>query len=179
MADMNYDPYAGADTEEERQAIYQKLLIQYEQSEYERRKAVYTDLMSSWKYQRDHQKDIDQRTHKSLLALASGSFGVSFAFISQVVKLDSATNIPALILSWGLFAFTIILAVLELKIGSIIQGKLLDNTEKNIERGYEGKPYIEPNRRHIMWPGRIMGWVSFIAFTVGVACLIYFVLQNV
>ena len=177
----SYDPYQGAKTQEEREAIYQNLLVQYEEAtqDYNRKKTVYSDLIPGWKYQRDNQIDLDQRIHKALLTVASGSFGVSFAFISQIVKLEHAFNIWLLITSWALFAFTIILEIMELKIGSIIQDYLLNTIEKNIERGYEGKPYKEPNKKTVSLPGKIMGWVSFISFTTGVICLIFFVLINI
>ena len=83
VANLNRDPYADLETDEERQAVYEKLLEQYEQDEFERRKTVYTDLIDDWKLQRSIQQDLDQRSHKSLLTIAAGSFGVSFAFISQ------------------------------------------------------------------------------------------------
>ena len=179
MAEVVQDPYADAETQEEREAIYQKLLTQYEQAELERRKIIYSDLVTDWKHHRAIQQDIDERSHKSLLTIAAGSFGVSFAFISQIVKLESAVSIPVLILSWAFFALTIVLAILELKVGSVIQDKLLDNVENNIKRGYEGKPYLEPKKWLVMWPGRMLSWASVITFVAGVVCLLFFVLQNI
>ncbi|MCL2043321.1 MAG: hypothetical protein FWG89_04185 [Treponema sp.] len=178
MADILDDPYAGMETEEERQAIYQQLLAKYEQDDFERRKSIYTDLMENWNHQRSIQQDLDQRRHKYLFMLAGGSFGVSFAFISQVVMLESADNMVILVLSWLFFAITMIVAVLELTIGSFIQDMLLNNIEKNLERGYRGDPYKEPGRRLAMLPGRILGLVSVFSFIAGVLCLLYFVLQN-
>ena len=179
MSDLTQDPYAGATSDEERQAIYQKLLAQYEESEYERRKTIYTDLMENWQHHRAIQQDFDQRSQKFLLTLAAGSFGVSFAFISQIVKLESAVNLPILVLSWAFFALTIVLAILELKIGSVIQDKLLDDVEKNIERGYKGEPYINSKKWFVFWPGRILSWASYFTFIAGVVCLLYFVHQNI
>jgi uncharacterized membrane protein len=113
MSDYIQDPYAGANSDEEREAIYQNLLI-------ERRKTIYSDFMPNWRQQREIQQDIDQRCHKALLTVAAGSFGISFAFISQLVDLNKAAHMPLLIISWVSFAITIILTILELKIGSVI-----------------------------------------------------------
>ena len=185
MSDLNQDPYAGASSDEEREAIYQNLLAQheqavaqYEKAEYERRKIIYSDYMADWKYQRDIQRNLDQRGHKSLLTIAAGSFGISFAFISQIVKLDIAKNIPILVTSWAFFALTIVLSILELKVGALIQDKILDNIEKNLERGYKNEPHLYPNRILLMWPSRILSWISVGTFITGVSCLIFFVHQN-
>ena len=179
MATSLPDPYDGAESEEERQVIYQKLLDEYEQAEYERRKAIYDDLMVDWKHHREIQLDIDNRRQRTVLNLAAGAFGVSFAFISQVVKIETAVNTLVMVLSWAFFAVTLVLALLELAIGSRIQDKLLDSVEDNIKRGYEGKPYSDLKKWQIMWPTRTIGWVSLITFAMGVGCLLYFVLTNV
>ena len=175
---MSQDPYAVAASYEEKEAIYQQLLSKHEQSEYERRKVIYSDLIADWKHHRNIQQDIDRKCHKSLLVIAAGSFGVSFAFISQIVDLR-AENMPLLVASWVFFALTIVLAILELKIGSTIQDMLLNNVEKNLERGYRGEPYLQPKRWLIMWPSRIISWLSVVTFIIGVSWLIYFVHQSV
>ena len=179
MSDFDQDPYAGATSDEEREAVYQGLLRRYEESEYERRKTIYSDFMVDWERERAILQDTDQRTHKLISTFAAGAFGVSFAFISQIVELSMAINIPVLILSWSLFAISIIFSILELKIDSLIQDKLLNFIEKNMERGYRGEPYLEPPRKLITWPGRIFSWVSVGTFITGLVCLLFFVLQNI
>ena len=173
------NPYADANSDEERQAIYQDLLNKYEQSEYERRKNIYSDMMANWAREREIQQDFDQRSHTIISTFAAGSFGVSFAFISQIVDLKSAMILPVLILSWAFFAITIVLSILELKISSVIQDILLNNIEKNIERGYEGKPYLQPKRWLIILPGRLFSWISIFTFISGLVCLIFFLLMNI
>jgi hypothetical protein len=182
---MLEDPYAGLETEEERQALYRCLQAKYEadltewkQKEAKRRKGVYDSHMTIWHHQREIQMALDKRSQRNVFSLAAGSFGVSFVFINQIVKLDTAANIPVLITAWGLFALAIIMAVLELKVGSVIQDFLLDTVEANIEKGYEGKPYRENNRLAVMLPTRILGWASIASFIAGVVCLLYFVLIN-
>ena len=52
MADILPNPYEGANTDEERDAIYQNLLIKHEQEEYERKKSIYSDLIADWERER-------------------------------------------------------------------------------------------------------------------------------
>jgi len=63
MSDIINDPYAGAETDEERQAIYQNLLVQHEQitREYEHKKKIYDDFSSMWDLQRSIQLEADAR----------------------------------------------------------------------------------------------------------------------
>jgi hypothetical protein len=180
MADMLENPYAGVESETDQQAVYQKLQEQHKNdlAVWERRKTIYNDQMEIWRYQRDIQRSLDERFHKNTLTIAAGSFGVSFAFISQIVQLEQAINTPILIMAWALFGLSIILSILNLKIGSAVQDVLLDTIEQNIERGYAGKPTKEAKRWLIMWPDRIISWLSFAAFVSGVICLLYFVLIN-
>jgi len=173
------DPYVGIDSEEDRQAIYQKLLERYEQSEYSRRKTIFDGFIDDWRRERLIQEDHDHRSHALVSSFAAGSFGVSFAFISQLVDLSLAVKIPVLIISWALFAFTIVLSLLQLKIGSVVQDKILDNIEKNIEKGYNSEPYVALSKGHIMFPERFLSWFSIVTFIGGLACLLLFILQNI
>ena len=173
MSDLFQDPYAGAETDEERDAIYQGLLAQYE-----RKKKVYDDFSTVWDMQRNIQIEIEGRFHKNILTLAAGSFGVSFAFINQIVPLAGASQASFLIIAWLFLGLSIIFAILESRIGSLIQDKLLDDIEKNIEIGYEGKSYKAANRWLVMLPTRIMNWIAFVFFGMGVLCLLYFVYIN-
>ena len=181
MPDSTRDPYAGIETDEERQAIYEGILTQYERDlrEHERKRKIYDDFSSAWDTQREIQLESDARFHKNILAIASGSFGISFAFINQIVPLSSAVHIAVLVLSWLFFGLSIVCAVLEPRVSSIIQDKLLDDIEKNIELGYEGKQYKKTNKRLLMFPTRALSWLSFILFVMGVSCLLYFVYRNI
>ena len=179
------DPYAGIETYEEQMAVYQKLQAQYQsdmedyrQDEIERRKVIYDDQMKAWHYQRDAQRENDGLLHKYILTVAAGSFGVSFAFINQIVSLNTAVMMPVLATAWVLFAFSIVVALIGFKISSAVQDTLLDVVEENIQRGYEGKEPIAPKRRVVMFSTRIADWCALILFVMGVVCLLYFVLQN-
>jgi hypothetical protein len=174
--DLSRDPYTGAETEEEQQAIYEGLLAQHKRDiqEHERKRNIYDDFSSVWDMQLKIQLEVDARFHKNILAMAAGSFGVSFAFINQIVPLDGAVHTAVLVLSWLFFGLSIVCAVLEPRVGSVIQDKLLDDIEKNIELGYEGRPYGGTNKRLIMLPTRALSWLSFVLFTLGVLCLLCF-----
>ncbi|MDR2701259.1 MAG: hypothetical protein LBB72_02370 [Spirochaetaceae bacterium] len=180
MSDLTQNPYAGAKTKKERQAIYQGLLLRHENDveEYERKRTIYDGFISIWDKQRKIQLEADNRFHKNILTIAAGSFGVSFAFINQIVPLKSAVHPAVLVLSWLFFGLSIVFAVLEPRVGSVIQDKLLDDIEENIELGYEGRPYKETRRWLLMLPTRILNWLSFILFAMGVVCLIFFVYLN-
>ena len=180
MSDLIHDPYAGVETDEAREAIYQNLLAQHETEvrEYERRKKVYDDFSTVWDMQRNIQIEIETRFHKNILTLAAGSFGVSFAFINQIVPLKEASQTNILVIAWLFLGLSIIFAILESRIGSLIQDKLLNDIEENIEIGYEGKPYKEVNRWLLVLPTRILNWMAFGFFAMGVLCLLYFVYIN-
>jgi hypothetical protein len=181
MPFLGQDPYAGAKTEEEQQTVYESLLAQYERDikEHERKRNIYDDFSSAWDKQLKIQLEANARFHKSILTMAAGSFGVSFAFINQIVPLNSAIYTAILVLSWLFFGLSIICAVLEPRVGSAIQDKLLDDIEKNIELGYAGRSYIGTNKRLLMFPTRALNWLSVILFTLGVLCLLCFVYLNV
>lgn len=180
MSELTQNPYAGAKTEKERQAIYQGLFLRHENAvrEHERKRKIYDDFITAWDKQREIQIEADNRFHKSILTIAAGSFGVSFAFINQIVHLDSAVHSAVLVLSWLFLGLSIVFAVLEPRICSVIQDKLLNDIEKNIELGYEGKPYKETRKFLLMLPTRALNWLAFILFAMGVLCLIYFVYLN-
>jgi len=180
MSDSTQDPYAGVETVEEREAIYQGLLMQHEMDarEYNRKKKVYDDFSQVWDLQHGIQLEAERRFHKNILTLAAGSFGVSFAFINQVVPLNDALQTGFLVAAWLFFGLSIIFAILESRISSLIQDKLLSNIEKNIEMGYEGRPYKSPNKWLVILPAKILNWTAFVLFTTGVLCLLYFVFLN-
>ena len=180
MSDLVQDPYAGAETDEEREAVYQSLLAQHETEvqEYDRKKKVYDGFSVIWDMQHKIQLETEERFHKNILTLAAGSFGVSFAFINQIVPIRGAFQIDILVIAWLFLGLSLIFAILEPRIGSLIQDKLLNNIEKNIEMGYKGKPYKESNRLLVMLPTRILNWIAFAFFSLGVLCLLYFVYIN-
>jgi len=61
----------------------------------------------------------------------------------------------------------------------MLQGSILNNIEKNIERGYDGKPYKEIKKQLTTLPMRILNLLAFILFVSGVASLLYFVCLNI
>jgi hypothetical protein len=185
MADA--DPYAGAETEEERQIIYQRLLKEYEREEaetehkqavYLRDKEIYDSLSKEWQGYRDVQLAENAKFNQYIAMFAAGSFGVSFAFIDKIVPFQSAANKPVLIAAWGLFAITLVLNVLIHLVSSFIHGKYCDIVAENVDRGYEGKPYKPVRRWYSGWVMSALYVIAFLGFLGGMACLVTFVLLN-
>jgi hypothetical protein len=75
--------------------------------------------------------------------------------------------------------FSLIVAILEPRISSFVQDKLLDDIEKNIDIGYKGKPYKKSSKLLVMLPTKILNWAAFVLFVLGVLCLLNFVYINV
>jgi hypothetical protein len=61
---------------------------------------IYDDFSEIWDMQHNIQIGIEERFHKNILMLAAGSFGVSFAFINQVIPLKEALQANVLFFSW-------------------------------------------------------------------------------
>ena len=44
---------------------------------------------------------------KSVLALSGGALGLSFAFVTDIVPLERATDVACLMLAWGAWAISV------------------------------------------------------------------------
>jgi len=66
--------------------------------------------------------------NKDLLFFSSGALGISFAFIKDIVKLDTATYKILLLISWILFGIVVLLCV----ISHYTSLKALNNKMKNL-----------------------------------------------
>jgi hypothetical protein len=183
MADV--DPYAGVETEEERQAIYQKLLAQYEQeethykeAEYERQKEIYGMFAGDLKHYRQVQLHEDNQFCKYTAMFAAGAFGVSFAFIDKIVPFQEALYKPVIVAGWACFAVTLFINVAIHLISSAIHHRYYDMISDNVQRGYDGKPLRPYKRWYSGWVMAVLYWFDFMSFLGGLACLIAFVLLN-
>jgi len=147
------------------------------EAEYQRRKAIYDGFMPAWDEQRKIQLAAEERFNKCVFAIAAGSFGVSFAFISQLVPnpLEREGQSIFLVIAWLFMGFAIILNIIDSRITFKIQDKLLDNIELNIQKGYDGKPYVDASKKGIELPTRIFKWVMLGCVSIGIISLLYFV----
>ena len=148
------------------------------EAEYQRRKAIYDDHMEKWQRQRKIQLEAEERFNKNIFIVAAGSFGVSFAFIDQIVPVGKALHPQILIIAWVLMGLTVLLSIIEILVTYFVQDKLLNNIELNIERGYRGQDYIDARKTSIMLPDRLIKCIMLICFFAGIACLLLFVYKN-
>ena len=149
-----------------------------EELEHRRKRRIYDDFMTAWDEQRKIQIDVEKRYNKGIFTLAAGSFGISFAFINQIVSLDNANHSILLVMAWLLMGITLIINIIDGFITYFIQDKLLDNIEANIERGYEGRSYKDLGNYGVLsaW---IVKCLSLATFSAGVLLLLYFVYCNI
>jgi hypothetical protein len=182
MAVNDNDPYAGIESEEERQAIYQALLEKYhqEESDYTRmRNSVYDPLIKDWSEYREIQLNQDSLFNKYITTITAGLFGVSFAFIDKIVPFQTADYRVVMVCGWALFALTLIAAITCHLASSFVHGKYCEDVAENIRRGYEGKPFIQRKRWYYHWALNVLYAMSFLGFLGGIACLILFVILNI
>lgn len=179
------DPYAGIETEEERQAVYKRLLARYEkeeteykQAEYARQKEIHDVFSQDWKQCREIQLREDGEFYKYIALFAAGSFGVSFAFIDKIVPFREALHKPVIVAGWACFAVALILNAAIHLVSAAIHGRYCDVIRKNTQRAYDGKPELPLKRWYTGWVMAILYGIEFIAFLGGMACLIAFVFLN-
>jgi ABC-type Fe3+-siderophore transport system permease subunit len=179
------DPYAGIETDEERQVVYQNLLKQYERdsaeyqkTEFERQKSIREFFTKDSESYRNVQLHEDKEFNKYVSMFAAGSFGVSFAFMNNIVPFNEAAHRHVLIAAWALLAAALVISVLIHRISAVIHGKYYEAINNNIRRGYEGKPPLGYKRWYSLWVMAALYWLDFIAFLGGMACLIAFVFLN-
>jgi hypothetical protein len=187
------DPYAGLETDEERQAVYERLLAQhrkdeaeyqkglaeYEQAEYARKKTVYDALAGDLNRYHGIQLDEDRQFCKYLSMFAAGSFGVSFAFIDRLIPFPTAEYKGVLVAAWACLAAALILGVAIHFASGLIHSKYCDMVRDNIQRGYEGKPPLPYKRWYTRWITATLYAADFVSFIGGMTCLVIFVLLNI
>jgi hypothetical protein len=183
MADI--DPYAGIETEEERQAVYKKLLARYEQeeteynqAEYARQKEIYGLFSGDLERCRQVQLHEDEQFCKYIAMFAAGSFGVSFAFMNNILPFKDASHKPVLVAAWACLAATLVINVAIHLISSVIHSRYYDAVSGNIQRGYDGKPLRPYKKWYSGWVMSVLYWLDFSSFLGGMACLVAFVFLN-
>jgi hypothetical protein len=173
------DIYADVDTDEERQEIYQNLLKQYDKDVYDRRKSIRESYTRDLEHYRGVQLHEDKQFYKYTAMFAAGSFGVSFAFINNVVPFGEAVHKYVLITAWACLAAALVINIAIHRISAVIHGKYYDAVCGNIQRAYDGKPALEYKRWYTGWVMELLYWLDFASFLGGMACLIAFVVLNV
>jgi hypothetical protein len=184
MADIN--PYEGLETEEEKQAMYRKLLDQYEKddadyrkAEYARQKGIYDLFADDLKRYRQVQLFEDKQFCKYIAMFAAGAFGVSFAFINDIVPFQGALHKGILLAAWACFAGALVITVAIHLVSSAIHGAYYDTISDNVQRGYDGEPYRQCRKWYSGWVMTTLYWLDFACFLGGMACLVIFVVLNI
>jgi hypothetical protein len=171
---MAADPYAGTTTDEERRAVYQELL----KADYERKEKIRTTFMAEWDRHRSVQLRENKAFYKHTALFAAGSFGVSFAYINNIVPFIGALHKPVLVTGWAFFAMVLILDGAIHLVSASIHGAYCLTINKNIQRGIDGEPLLPIKRWYSVWVMKALYVSTFFAFIGGMICLIGFVILN-
>jgi hypothetical protein len=188
MHDTAHDPYEGIETEEERQAVYRKLLSKYEEEsglyaeavkEAARRKEqIREQLRGDLKGYRKIQLEDDDRFSKNIVTLAAGAFGVSFAFIDRIIPFHASGYKFVLAASWASFALTLVFSILIHLVSSFIHGAYYDDVERAIVSLDNDKPLVLKKHWYSRWVMDVFYILAFIGFLSGISCLVLFVFLN-
>jgi hypothetical protein len=178
MADLFNDPYAAAESDDERRAIYARLTEDYERKKADHDRIVYDSLIKDWDKYRAQELEQSDKFTKTAVMLSAGAFGVSFAFVDKIAPFAAAVYKPVLVGGWGCFALTLVCSLLCYLVSSIIHGKYCDGIAENMTRGYDGRPFQSLKKWYSEWITLLSQIVAFIGFLGGMACLVIFVTLN-
>jgi hypothetical protein len=154
---------------------YLEKLGQYQKELYERNKQIYDDGMKKWSSYNETSLKMDERFDKDLFTVAAGSFGLSFAFIGNIIELTSAVWRQALAASWACFAGCLILLVIGHLLSAEVYRRHRDNVARNMALEYEGKPAEDFHVVDVVSP---CNYGALILYIGGIACLLCFVVIN-
>lgn len=110
---------------------------------------------------------------RSILTLAAGSFGLSFAFIRQIVPAINPDTIILLKVSWGSFSISIIATLISLLTSIKACRKQIEILETHIKNGAKNKSY-----NNLSACTTCLNILSIVTFVLGVCCLAYFSISN-
>jgi hypothetical protein len=124
------------------------------------------------------QGEEDDKTDKWMMTLASGSFGLSFAFINQIVPVKDAVHIALLITAWSCFLGVLVLGIIGFTVSSFCHSVLAQEEAEALRLKYQG---IEPEykKRSIFFGANaLLGFAAILSFAGGSLCLILFIAVN-
>jgi hypothetical protein len=125
------------------------------------------------------QQETDNFFDKWMMALAAGSFALSFAFIGSLVPLAQAACKPLLIAAWACFVAVLGLELAGFVVSSLRFTMLVAEADRNLLLRYEGKE-PEHKRRSIAGdPNGVMTYAALLIFLGGAVCLLLFVALNI
>ena len=150
----------------------------YEQEVYERNRKFYEDSRKNWETLNDGQADQERQFDKASLAIAAGSFGVSFAFIDKVIPLANAEHLSVLTASWALFGFCLLVILIGYRVSSMVLRSMCEEEKQNLQNLYGDKPVNYKERRVFLNLPEVCNNLALIANVGGIVCLILFVFLN-
>ena len=124
------------------------------------------------------QGEEDDKEDKWMMSLAAGSFGLSFAFIDQIVPIKCAGHIPLLIAAWSCFIAVLVIGLIGFIVSSRGHSFLAEEETKNLALKYQGKEPEYKKRSIVFDPNAVMGYASILLFIGGSLCLILFIAKN-
>lgn len=124
------------------------------------------EFLTSVRYQTIQQLD------KAILTLSAGAFGISLAFIKQIVSPGRIVAIDLLSNSWICFISSILLTLLSFFTSQIACSRAIDILEDEYFKGRKGGVNISA------YFTKIFTFISMILFIVGIICLARFGLLN-
>lgn len=119
-------------------------------------------------------KESQTEYSKQLLSLSSAILAVSVAFLKNLVTVKSAIWFCLLYTAWGLFAATIFLTLVSIKISIKAHKIYRDDIETELAGG--------TNTKGETWRDKVIplfSWLTTLCFIGGVACLVVFSVTNV
>jgi hypothetical protein len=150
----------------------------YEREVYKRNKAIHEAGLKNWEILTEGQVDQERQFDKITMAVAAGSFGISFAFIDKVIPLSDAVYKPVLAAAWACFGVCILLLLIGYRMSSMVFRAMSEEEKRNIENMYEDKPIAYKKRNTFLNACEICNNLTLLANAGGIVCLILFVFLN-
>jgi len=124
------------------------------------------------------QSNEDAMTEKWLMTVASGSFGLSFAFIDQIVKIENASHFEFLVTSWSCFILVIILGITGFIVSSFCHSSLVKEENGNLSLIYAGKKPKYKKRSLFFSPNAVLQYISVLLLVLGLVFIMLFIAKN-
>jgi hypothetical protein len=124
------------------------------------------------------QGEEDDKIDKWMMSLASGSFGLSFAFINQIVPINNAVHIAFLIAAWSCFLSVLILGIISFMVSSFCHSVFANEEAEALKLKYQGIEPEHKNRSIFFGANALLGYASILLFIGGSLCLILFIAKN-
>jgi hypothetical protein len=124
------------------------------------------------------QAEEDDKTDKWMMTLASGSFGLSFAFINRIVPVQSAGHIGLLIAAWSCFLSVLVLELVAFMVSSFAHSVMAIREGENLKLKYEGIEPEDKGRSIFLGANALLGYATILLFLGGSICLILFIAKN-